>query len=108
MASSGRSRRDENKTIRAEDLRERIRNSGCLTKVLDNIDKMQTLADLWDGDDHEVPIPTRINNLQMTNNQLFKLLDKVLPTMKEVMIEGDLKVVAIDLTGIDDDDDGDD
>jgi len=108
MASSGRSRRDENKAIRAEDLRERIRNSGCLTKVLDNIDKMQTLADLWDGDDHEVPIPTRINNLQMTNNQLFKLLDKVLPTMKEVMIEGDLKVVAIDLTGIDDDDDGDD
>ena len=69
---------------------------------------MQTLADLWDGDDHEVPIPTRINNLQMTNNQLFKLLDKVLPTMKEVMIEGDRKVVAIDLTGIDDDDDGDD
>ena len=104
MASSGRSRRDENKTIRAEDLRERIRNSGCLTKVLDNIDKMQSLANLWDGDDHEVPIPTRINNLQMVNNQLHKLLDKVLPTQKEVTLEGDLKLVAIDMTGISDDD----
>ena len=105
MAASGHTRRDEMKAIRTEDLRERIRNSGALTKVIDNISKMQVLADMTTQPEDELPISTRINNLQMTNNQWFKLLDKVLPTLKEVAVEGDLKVVAIDLTGIDEYDD---
>jgi hypothetical protein len=63
------------------------------------------LADMTTQPEDELPISTRINNLQMTNNQWFKLLDKVLPTLKEVAVEGDLKVVAIDLTGIDEYDD---
>ena len=104
MPASGHTRRDENKLIRSEDLRERIRNSGTLTKVLDNIEKMQVLADMVDPDEHEIPITGRINNLQMVNNQLHKLLDKVLPIQKEVSLEGELKLVVIELTGIDDDD----
>lgn len=102
--SSGRSRRDENRSIRAEDLRERIRNSGCLTKLLDNLDKMQVLAEMANPDDNELTITGRINNLQMVNNQYFKLLDKVMPHQKEIALEADLKLVAIDMTGISDED----
>lgn len=61
---------------------------------------MQVLAEMVNPDENEIPISTRINNLQMTNNQWFKLLDKVLPTLKEVAVEGELKVFALEMTGV--------
>jgi exoribonuclease II len=100
MARSGHTRREEMRAIRSEDLRDRIRNSGCLVKIIDNIEKMQILADTVTQSEDELPISTRINNLQMTNNQWFKLLDKVLPTLKEVAVEGELKVFALEMTGV--------
>jgi hypothetical protein len=100
MAKVGVNRRDEMRAIRSEDLRDRIRGSGCLTKIIDNIEKMQVLADTVTQSEDEIPISTRINNLQMTNNQWFKLLDKVLPTLKEVAVEGELKVFALEMTGV--------
>lgn len=100
MPKAGANRRDEMRAIRSEDLRDRIRGSGCLTKIIDNIGKMQVLAEMVNPDENEIPISTRINNLQMTNNQWFKLLDKVLPTLKEVAVEGELKVFALEMTGV--------
>jgi predicted GTPase len=98
-SKAGVTRREENRAIRAEDMRERIRNSGMLTRVIDNIDKMQKLADQWDPEDAQ-SATQQINALQMTNNQAHKLLDKVLPIQKELAVEGELKIVAIDMIGI--------
>jgi hypothetical protein len=82
--------------IRAEDMKERIRGSTLLTDVFNNIGKMQTLADEMEGGEesnlHEST--SKINALQMTNNQRFKLLDKVLPTPKEI----DARVSATEMS----------
>lgn len=82
----GRKRRDEMKDIREEDLRARIRNSGHLTEVNKNIDKMQQLASKMRGGEKGNLGDTiaKINALQMVNNQRWKALDKVLPTPREV------------------------
>ena len=92
MPASGVSRREENKAIREEDWRERIRGSGALTQVIDNIGKMQVLADMSEipkavseASDYIAP-STQIHNLQMTNNQSWKLIDKVLPDLKAMEI----------------------
>jgi hypothetical protein len=103
--TTAQARREE----RQEDMRNRIRDSNLLTDIIDNIDKMQALADITeapkeseDGTKERDPV-SQVNALQMVNNQRFKLLAKVLPDLKftEVSAGEGLKVLHFDYTGFD-------
>ncbi len=87
MPTNGQSRRDAMRENRHEDMRERIKNSTVLNDVVESIDKMAELAkEMRGGESPNLNVITsKINALQMVNNQRWKLIDKVLPTPKELV-----------------------
>ena len=99
MSNRGKTVAQRNKAIRQEDLRERIRNSNLLTDILDNVAKMQSLAEDMDGDSANLHIQ-QINGYQMSNNQRLKLLNKVLPDLKAIEVEGDIGLQVVEVSRI--------
>lgn len=82
--------------LREEDLRERIRGSGVLNQILDTIEEMREL------DHDEEGAAFNLNKLSIVNANRFKLLAKICPDLKaqDLNVSGNLKVVAIDMTGL--------
>lgn len=80
-------------------MRERIKNSNLLTDLIGSIDKIGDLNP--DDDTHS----NQLAGIKAQNDVRLKLLNKVLPELKatELDISGGLKLVAIDMTGIDPD-----
>ena len=87
MPANGNSRANENKRIRQEALREQLSNQKLVEKVLDNIKKMDKLDPVNDDD-----TVIKLNILKTSNEQRLKLINKYLPDLKAVEIEGDVEL----------------
>lgn len=81
MANNKRAR--ENKAIRQQALREQLAEQCRIQHIIENIGKMESL------DPTQKSCVNELNILKSANEQRFKLLNKYLPDLSNVTIEGD-------------------
>ena len=109
---------------RQEDMRERIKNTGLLNQIIDSVDEMDEIRQSVVGETRKTDEDgketvesgnmaeswTKINMIQAINKTRLALLNKVLPDLKHVEMDGELgvKVVEINRTGVYDDDEDSD
>ena len=105
MASQGRTQRQEDKIIRREDYEARIEMLNILIDLVENKQEMKSLqANMTGGEDGDQGlVMARCNILQMVQGQNFKLLNKLLPDKQAVDVKVSGKIVEINMTGCDDD-----
>lgn len=74
----------KNRAMRQEGLREFLSNQKLIEKVLDNIEKMEKLSLVAEGDDSGGLMVGQFElaKLKTANEHRFKLIDKYVPTMK--------------------------
>lgn len=114
--TNGRSVADRNRQIRQEALREQLAAKGHMQHVLENIDKMQELADderlekiirESNGDVEEVKAKIaqdefKLKALNAACDKQLKLLNKLLPDAREVEIKtvGNNATLVLNYTGM--------
>jgi len=82
MASNGRSRADENKSIRQEALREQLASKGLMQQAIEIANKLEDLnIDLEPADAHRLKASADIK---------MKLVAKYMPDMKSVEHSGEI------------------
>ena len=101
MPASGQSRRDVMRGLRQEDLREKISKANLLRDALDSVKLIEALDPTQDVYQNE------LSKIKAQNEVRFKLLNKILPELKasELNMTGNLKLVAIDMVGLEPNDD---
>lgn len=83
MTKDTRTRAQRNKAVRQEALREQLSKQKLVEKVIDSIEKIDNAAGTMESAEiqaHKLVIDTRL-----------KLIDKYLPSLKSVDIEGDIE-----------------
>lgn len=81
MASSGKSRADENKAIRKKALREQLANGGHIQHVIDIADKLSNFDNTLE--------PTDIQRYKAAADIKLKLINKYLPDTKSIELSSD-------------------
>lgn len=106
------------KEERADDIRDKIRMAGHMQHIHENINEMERIstgitAGEWDGEKMAFTggniqeSLAKISSLDAATKHRWKAIGKIIPDLKstDVNVAGELKVVAIDMTGLGDDDD---
>ena len=95
-AKKGQTRRQAMRDLRIEDFKERVTQHGVLTHLVNSVDDIAKLDPTIDS------FPNELQQIRAQNEVRYKLLERCVPTLKatEVNLSGQLKVVAIDMTGL--------
>jgi hypothetical protein len=96
----GKTRAQENRGIRQDELREQLRGKGLLQHVIKTAQDIQDLVPTVDEDNNE-QVRTKITALKASAELRLRLVNKYLPDLKAMEISGGttLKVVEIRLDG---------
>lgn len=81
MANNKRAR--ENRAIRQQALREQLAEQCRIQHIIDNLNKIESL------DPAQKESMNELNILKVANEQRFKLLNKYLPDLSNITLEGD-------------------